>query len=395
MVQGNCIMNYTSVKETANLWKISERRVQKLCETNRIEGAIQFGGAWAIPNYAKKPIDKRKECENKYTDIRIEQSLFGKQMKILTKSKECTVFSVENETGNGVITQYNVFSGIEVFYNDFHLSKGFQHKGNLSRDIIEINHCLEGRCECTLKDGQLVYIGKNDFALNSMSNQSQESFFPLSHYHGILIIIHIQKASKVMRSISADLGGLDINLEILQEKLAKKHFIMRASESIQHIFSELYHSPEKFRKSYLSLKIVELLLFLSVADLEWNTEDHPYLYIAQANLIKEIKTYIIDNIAEKITIEMLSVKFNIPTTTLKNNFKAVYGTPISAYIRKYKMQMAAELLINTTYSVLEISQLVGYENQTNFAIAFQKIYGITPSKHRKIPVQKEDFLSGR
>ena len=49
------MLNYISVKDAANKWNISERRVQKLCEGNRIEGVIRFGHSWMIPKEAKKP----------------------------------------------------------------------------------------------------------------------------------------------------------------------------------------------------------------------------------------------------------------------------------------------------------------------------------------------------
>ncbi|MBE5824174.1 MAG: methyltransferase domain-containing protein [Butyrivibrio sp.] len=52
-------MDYLSVKETASKFGLSERRVQKLCETQRIEGANMVSGVWLIPNNAKKPIDER------------------------------------------------------------------------------------------------------------------------------------------------------------------------------------------------------------------------------------------------------------------------------------------------------------------------------------------------
>lgn len=43
-----------SVKEVAEKWGISERRIQKLCEEKCIEGAVRFGYAWAIPLNTKK-----------------------------------------------------------------------------------------------------------------------------------------------------------------------------------------------------------------------------------------------------------------------------------------------------------------------------------------------------
>ncbi|MGN6710791.1 DNA-binding protein [Anaerocolumna jejuensis] len=54
------MLDYISVQQAAIKWRISERRIQKLCEENRIVGAVRFGHAWAIPKDAEKPVDKRK-----------------------------------------------------------------------------------------------------------------------------------------------------------------------------------------------------------------------------------------------------------------------------------------------------------------------------------------------
>lgn len=52
-------MDYISVKEAAEKFELSERRVQKLCESSRIEGCNMVSGVWLIPSEAGKPSDKR------------------------------------------------------------------------------------------------------------------------------------------------------------------------------------------------------------------------------------------------------------------------------------------------------------------------------------------------
>jgi hypothetical protein len=52
-------MDYMSCAEAAAKWGISERRVQKLCEGNRIPGISKFGSMWMIPKEASKPVDGR------------------------------------------------------------------------------------------------------------------------------------------------------------------------------------------------------------------------------------------------------------------------------------------------------------------------------------------------
>lgn len=50
---------YISVEDAAIKWGISERRIQKLCQGNRIDGVVRFGRSWAIPKDASKPADGR------------------------------------------------------------------------------------------------------------------------------------------------------------------------------------------------------------------------------------------------------------------------------------------------------------------------------------------------
>lgn len=62
-------MSYMTIKKAAELWSISERRLTKLCNENRIPGAQKFGWSWAIPEDAEKPYDgRRKKISQKNKD---------------------------------------------------------------------------------------------------------------------------------------------------------------------------------------------------------------------------------------------------------------------------------------------------------------------------------------
>ena len=73
-------MNYLSVAQTAEKWKMSPRRVQVLCNEGRIDGAQKVDKSWIIPQNALKPEDARKKItkghgrkETPDTDITIER----------------------------------------------------------------------------------------------------------------------------------------------------------------------------------------------------------------------------------------------------------------------------------------------------------------------------------
>lgn len=55
------MFDYMTVQEAAKKWKLSERRVQKLCEGNRIDGVVRLSRVWLIPKNATKPVDKRRK----------------------------------------------------------------------------------------------------------------------------------------------------------------------------------------------------------------------------------------------------------------------------------------------------------------------------------------------
>lgn len=52
-------MKYLSIRQTAEKWNLSKRRVQILCAEDRITGAIRIDSTWAIPADAQKPTDAR------------------------------------------------------------------------------------------------------------------------------------------------------------------------------------------------------------------------------------------------------------------------------------------------------------------------------------------------
>ncbi len=62
-------MTFT-VREVAEDWGISERRVRTLCDQGKIQGAVKEGRSWKIPEDAKKPSDGRfKSRESLLTQI--------------------------------------------------------------------------------------------------------------------------------------------------------------------------------------------------------------------------------------------------------------------------------------------------------------------------------------
>ena len=52
-------MDYMTLKEAAEKWGVTPRRVNYYCAAGRIPGAVKMAGVWLIPKNAEKPIDGR------------------------------------------------------------------------------------------------------------------------------------------------------------------------------------------------------------------------------------------------------------------------------------------------------------------------------------------------
>lgn len=65
---------YITVKQAAEKWGISDRRVRVLCSEGKITGAYQEGRAWKIPHDAAKPTDGRYKTKESLIPI-IEEKL--------------------------------------------------------------------------------------------------------------------------------------------------------------------------------------------------------------------------------------------------------------------------------------------------------------------------------
>ncbi|MEG1641880.1 MAG: AraC family transcriptional regulator [Synergistaceae bacterium] len=92
--------------------------------------------------------------------------------------------------------------------------------------------------------------------------------------------------------------------------------------------------------------------------------------------------YIHKNIYSSIRIADLAEKYDISPSAFKRCFKEKMGVPVYTYIRKTKMNKAAEMLTSTNMSVTDVAQEVGFLNTSKFSSAFKDVMGEYPSLYR-------------
>ncbi len=310
-----------------------------------------------------------------YTSIDKEKGAGGKER-----------FRTHHDGGDGFITQIALMPGIWLFYQEFHSETIAVQRENLpfSPDLLSIQHCQEGRFECEYRNGEFIYLGEGDLAINIPETSPVRSSFPLYHYKGINIVIAEREAADGIGQLSSLMGGLDIDLGAIRKRIERGNRleIFRADEQVKRILSELYQPGEAPPNSYLRIKCLELLMFLSRAE-GISRSEHPYFDRRQVAAVKGIHKLLTENPERRFTQEELAKAFDIPLSSLKKCFRGVYGAPVASFMRQFRLQKAAELLRTTEKTVAEIGAEVGYETPSKFAEAFRGQYQTTPSEFRK------------
>lgn len=110
-------MKYSTVREMAEKWNISERLVQKYCAQGRIKGARKFGASWGIPYNTEKPQDPRKKRSNEFTTTDHDEISYSGLMPLLNaafKPGHCLEYinSMEDSCQKRIaLSEYYYFSG--------------------------------------------------------------------------------------------------------------------------------------------------------------------------------------------------------------------------------------------------------------------------------------------
>lgn len=306
----------------------------------------------------------------------------SKNVALVCKDATCEVYKVSDASGEGIMTSYAVMPGVWVLYHDFHMENCFSGF-HPSVAMFCIDHCREGRLEWETERATYMYMEAGDIQINAREQPTKLYRFPLKHYHGLTVALALDEAGEQPFAL---LDGFPLDLRALSSKFCGggRSFIMRACAQIEHVFSELYNIPEAIRAPMFRIKVLELLLFLCTVNVPVHTVERPYFHKSQVEKVKAMMELITANPTRHYTLAELSTQFEFPLTAMKACFKGVYGTSIYAYMKNFRMNLAAVELRKTTHSVTRIAQRMGYDNASKFASAFKSILQLTPAQYRRL-----------
>lgn len=99
--------------------------------------------------------------------------------------------------------------------------------------------------------------------------------------------------------------------------------------------------------------------------------------------IQKAINYIEEHLHETITMEQIAQEVNASVFHFQRTFSILTDMSIADYIRRRRLTLAAQELINTDSKVIDIAYKYGYDSPEAFTKAFRKQHNVTPSEVRK------------
>ena len=151
---------------------------------------------------------------------------------------------------------------------------------------------------------------------------------------------------------------------------------------IKYIDSILFYfeNPSMATEELLVLKIKELFMLLM------HTKNAPdvkrvlsRLFSPQSYSIREV---VEAHLYDDITVSELAQLSNHSLSSFKRKFKEIYKESTAGYLKKKKLEKAAELILKTDESISKICYDSGFNDVAHFSRSFRSRYECSPSAYR-------------
>jgi AraC-like DNA-binding protein len=156
------------------------------------------------------------------------------------------------------------------------------------------------------------------------------------------------------------------------------YFIIRNDEYINsylNSLSTIMEAPAIFMENLLSIKFEELMLYLLQ---KYGRNFESYLHSLIINEGSPFKKIVESKIHSNLKLEEISFLCNMSLSTFKRHFINEYNAAPGKWLQQKRLLKAKETLEQGELKPSEIYSDFGYNNLSNFSIAFKKEFGLNP-----------------
>ncbi len=281
-----------------------------------------------------------------------------------------------------------------MYINEGYLNKSRLPVNDKSKELIVISagtyHVKKKKRVPTLRpkgriDYQLVYIasGKAHFYFDG-----KDTVVPAGH-----MVIYVPREEQKYEYFGEDkteaywvhFTGSNVKGIMRHFDIPYKdnYFYSGSSEEYKTLFNSMIHELRTLPVYYeemIEMNLRQLFMVIQRTRLERKPQINTF---AQAE-VSHARKYFFEHYSEEINISEFAQSRHMSVSWFMRSFKQMTGVSPMQYILNLRIENAQMLLETTSYSVNEISSIVGYENQLYFSRIFKKQKGVSPTEYRKM-----------
>jgi len=213
--------------------------------------------------------------------------------------------------------------------------------------------------------------------------------YPLEKEKELLSLIALGDKAGSQKVLNEILGHIFFstggNFEVIKARVLElivllSRAALEGGADVEQIFGLNY----KFLNQINGFHTVEELTFwlsgimARFTDLVFNLAD-----IKHVDVIYKAIDYIKRNYMKKITLEEVASNVYLSVSYFSKIFKEEMKCNFNTYLNKVRVDMSKKLLVDDSIALVDISNLVGFEDQSYFSKVFKKITGVSPGKFRE------------
>lgn len=265
----------------------------------------------------------------------------------------------------------------------YDLPKDFVFEGE-SHDSWELTYVDRGQIAISVKDEK--YLLK----------QGEMVFYIPGEFHSIHLVEN-RPASIIVVTFNCDSPSMDVFQEKIlllgaEEKRCLATIVQEAEQTYSHFdnippFVNMEKSTDAPFGSEQIIKNALEQLFIYICrrgdNIGMDTRMLTGSLGSAGPLAEQVKTYMQEHLAEKLTLEQLSEVHNISVSQLKRSFKEQTGRSVISYLIDLRIRAAKTLIKQGELNFTQIAEAVGYDNIYYFSAMFKKQTGKTPTEYSK------------
>lgn len=167
------------------------------------------------------------------------------------------------------------------------------------------------------------------------------------------------------------------------QKDAAPYFVIQNDAYITsylNSLSTISSAPPIFLKNLLAVKFEELLLYLLN---KYGVEFASYLQSLIAQAVSPFRKVVESKVHSNLKLEEIAFLCNMSLSTFKRHFIREYQVSPGKWLKDQRLQKAKETLEEGKLKPSDIYFEFGYNNLSNFSIAFKNKFGFSPQKAQR------------